>query len=437
VCHASTHASALVARALTNYTAHYFCSLAMYRQWRGLLDVMLEASEHPRPEAWEDTIRSFRTWLGKHADLVRSITVSKGTGEDAETVSRSLPAQQTLAAALLEFQGNSTASGTAGTGSTAASDGQLQLQVYSSDCMGSSFILESLGSSHITALSLSLPQHSRADPSLPSSQHLMSAFKRLDKLQSLSLSFKVHQPMSEACCKAMARLSNLTALDLGVGLNTGTMRALQLPEVLPALPLQRLRLCCSYESTNPVWDLSSFTQLTDLEFPFPTSCSDFNDPPPSLKLPAQVQVLNILCGGSDAFDEQRNGSDDDDFFEPQLTSPPAVLVDHLTALLQLQAFSTTTAHALPDYVIQHLAGLSTLQDISISYECADAARGNQQDWVHMQHLKQFSIDLYSHFSDYRPVSHGELHELLSTVGCLTTLTSLKVSRSYTLLTDAH
>jgi hypothetical protein len=106
-------------------------------------------------------------------------------------------------------------------------------------------------------------------------------------------------------------------------------------------------------------------------------------------------------------------------------SPP-ILVNHLTALQQLQAFSTTTAFALPDYVLRHLAELPTLQDISISYECADAARLNQQDWVHLQHLKHLSINLYSKHIMYRPVSRAELHDLLGAVGSVTTLTSLQV-----------
>jgi hypothetical protein len=402
------------------------------RQWRGRLDVELEASEHPRPEAWEDTIRSFSTWLGKHADLVRSITVNKGTGEDAETVGRFLPAQQALAAALLRCQCNSNGSGTASSSdnnSAAASEGLLQLQAYSSDCMGSSSILQALWSSHITALHLSLPQHSRADASLPSSQHLMSAFKDLNKLQSLSLSFELQQALSEACCKAMGGLSCLTKLDLGVGLNAGTMKVLQLPEVLPSLQLQQLRLHCNYEGTNPVWDLSSFTQLTELEFTFASPSAFVHDPRPTLKLPAQVWVLDISGGGLNAFTKQLGVADNDyyNYVNGQVKphSPP-ILVNHLTALQQLQAFSTTTAFALPDYVLRHLAELPTLQDISISYECADAARLNQQDWVHLQHLKHLSINLYSKHIMYRPVSRAELHDLLGAVGSVTTLTSLQV-----------
>jgi hypothetical protein len=363
-------------------------------------------------------MRSFEFWLGKHADLVRSITVKKGTGEDAETVSRYLPAQQTLAAALLKFLGNGTASGAASTSNAGAAGGSnkgpLQLEAYSSDCMGSSSILQALWSSHITSLHLSLPQHSRSDASLPSCQHLLSVFKRLPKLQSLSLTFQMHHPVSETCCKALARLTGLTHLDLGVGLNAWDMKALQLPEVLPTLPLQRLRLHCHYEHTNPIWDLSSFTQLTNLDFKFMAPKAPL-EPPAALKLPAQVRVLNIVCGGADAF------GDDDEFRPP---GPP--FINHLTALQQLQAFSTTTAHFLPDYVLRHLAALSTLQDISISYECVDAASHNQHDWVHMQHLKQLSIYLKPRYDTATPMSMTQLHQLMDAIGCASGLTSLQV-----------
>jgi hypothetical protein len=279
-----------------------------HRECRGRLDVLLDASKHPSFEAWEDAMRSFEIWLGKHADLVRSITVTKGTMDDADAVkSRSLAAQKILAAALVKFLGNSTASGAASTsnagaagssnaGTSAARADKLQLQAYSSDCMASSFILDSLWSSHITSLSLSLPQHSRTDRALPSCQHLLSALKRLPKLQSLSLNFQMHHPISETCCKALARLTSLTALDLGVGLNVWDMNTLQLPDVLPWLPLQRLRLHCNYEHSNPRWDLSRFKQLTDLDFKFKMPRDPLN-PPATLKLPAQVRVLNIVCGG--------------------------------------------------------------------------------------------------------------------------------------------
>jgi hypothetical protein len=110
--------------------------------------------------------------------------------------------------------------------------------------------------------------------------------------------------------------------------------------------------------------------------------------------------------------------------------PP--VIDHLTRLQQLQAFSTTTAHALPEYVLRHLAEVSTLRDVSISYERADAASRNQYDWVLMQHLKQLSIDLKPTETRHTTgtlMSLPQLHQLLGSISYASTLTRLQVRSS--------
>lgn len=156
------------------------------------LDVTIELEDYNHA-AFLGNISSFISWLQHHAGLVHSINIFQRQDYADNYIAQTRPAQEFLAAAL-------TAASNIGI-STSASAQPLQLQAYSSDCMGGRSLLQALVSAHLTSLDLSLPQHSRTDATLPSCQDLAAAFERLSSLQSLSLCFKLKQSVSDGLCR--------------------------------------------------------------------------------------------------------------------------------------------------------------------------------------------------------------------------------------------
>lgn len=387
----------------------------LYKHCPQCLDVSLEADEHA-PAVWSGTIRSFSMWLLHHAGLVRSISISKGTCGDADEICRDMSAQQTLAAAM---------SASSSTTTTSAGAGQhLQLQAYSSDCMGSACILQALPATHITSLQLLLPQHSRTDPTLPSCSQLASAFERLGHLQCLTLSFRVQQSVSDSLFEGLVRLTSLADLTLGLLLGSGTVVMLQ--GVLAQLPLLCLQLRCTYVSDSGLI-LQHLTQLTDLELRL-SEASWLTAG--HVTLPTQLKALNIKAHVFDPFTTRpvfgiRRHPESPLRFETG-TFPP--LLGNLTDLRQLQVFKSSTLHQLPHALIQHMAQLSSLQEVSLSYDSLQAAAGNHSDWVQLRHLRRLGVSWADSETYPEPIfSRATLSDVLRSVGAVKTLTSLRVS----------
>lgn len=290
----------------------------------------------------------------------------------------------------------------------------LQLQAYSSDCMGSKCILEALPAAHLTSLQLSLPEHSRTNPALPGCNHLASAFKRLTGLRSLSLAFEARQTLAVKTCDAISHLTNLTHLSLAVGLTDGTMTDNRLAAAMAALPqLQLLQLRCISEDSLERWRLGHLKQLTELQFVLQDPACHLVQ----LQLPTQLKVLNVHAPHTNVF--ERSG---------YIAAPC-----NLMALQSLQAFSAVVGAPLPDPVVQHLAQLTSLQDVSMGYASMRAAAGNMQDWSKLRHLQRLCIRAAASegeegMSSCNSIDRRELLSLMGWVGAVTSLTSLKVRK---------
>jgi hypothetical protein len=323
-------------------------------------------------------------------------------------------AQQTLAAAM---------TAASSTTSTDEAVGQhLQLQAYSSDCMGSACILQALPATHLTSLQLSLPQHSRTDPTLPSCSQLASAFERLGRLQCLTLFFRVQQSVSGSLFEGLARLTSLTDLTLGALLDSGAVMALQ--DGLRQLPLLRLQLRCSYLPGTVGLNLQHLRQLSDLELRLSQGC--WLESWRSI-LPTQLKAFNVKAHRLDPFITRfAMRRDHDGHVSETVTFPP--LLENLTDLQQLQVFKSSTLYQLPHELMQHLVQLSSLQEVSLSYDSVQAAAGNHADWAKLLQLRRLGVSWAS--SEAYPAfgcSRSVLHNVLRSMGAATTLTSLRVS----------
>lgn len=405
------------------------------------IDVALTASKDAASQAWWCTISSFCSWLHHHGGLVRSIDISKSLALDFSAFS-CWPLQEALATALIaaaeadsrksstaaaaaapsaqpqDTKGNPTAAGGADNAAVPTSQPFLQLRSYSSDCMGSRCILDALPAAYLTSLQLSLPQHSRSDESLPGCNDLAAAFERLHNLQSLSLSFKLRQALSERCCSSIGSLTKLTQLNLAVELAAPTVAVLQ--AAMQLLPLQLLQLRCTYESWVG-WNLGPLTLLTELQL----HVRDVSTPRPrALELPEQLKILTLNGARANLFGAELAGTG------PELTWARewgAEVPCNLTSLQHLQAFSLKTWQPLPNALVQYLTQLTSLQDVSLAYESVRAAISSRQDMGKLKQLQRLRISWANMDSaGAAVVQRGELLQLMACWGALTTLTSLKV-----------
>lgn len=203
-----------------------------------------------------------------------------------------------------------------------------------------------------------------------------------------------------------------------VALNAKTVAAVQ--DALPQLPLQCLHLNCAYESWTG-WDLRQLTQLTELHLQLPRFTFMQNH---HVQLPQQLLIFGIKAHGRlDPFVVTPIGTELEDGQMSNSVLPP--LVQNLTDLQQLQAFSSSTYNSLNESVIQFLLQLTSLQDISLGYDSILAAAGNSKDWVKLKQLQRLSILWCWHDDLY--FGRHELEDVMEDLGAVTSLTSVWVS----------
>lgn len=388
----------------------------LYSSWPACsIDIEVKA-DNVAPATWQAIVSSFVHWLPRHAGVVRSICISKGEQNGSTECLMQYTYPQLQLAVGRALQAASSAQG--GLSAAAGHHRLLQLQEYSSNCMGNSCILQALPAAHLTALQLALPQHSRTDPAMPSNQDLKAAIRRLTNLQSLSLTFKLQQTLSTACCEAFAALSQLTSLELGVCLSAnGTSLLLQ---SLQAAPLQKLQLRCSYESWHGL-DLVPLTHLIELQLLLVQPEVDA-----AVLLPLQLKVLAVKA----LMFDQYTGPCSFDINTGEYQYGPPVL-RNFTDLQHLQAFSSTTCNYLPSSLFDHLAQLPSLQDLSLAYKDIWSAGLNHWEWSRMSQLHRLRIGCA--FRESEPPwrvscceAMGELEHVLCSITDVTSLTCLQV-----------
>lgn len=228
-------------------------------------------------------------------------------------------------------------------------------------------------------------------------------------------------PSRPTCGRALTALTSLTDLTLGVGLEPTALGAVL--DALQQLPLQRLQLHCAYVAWRGL-DLQQLTQLTELQLKVPNIPERMNQGSCHIHLPCQLSVLHVRVYAIDV-----PAATALEWRQALSRFPYVPVFANLTELQQLQAFSSETSLQLPEPLVQHLAKLTTLQDVSLAYNSVQAAACNRQDWVKLKHLQRLSILWADRDSciNSRPFDRAALAGVLQCVGAVTTLMSLKVS----------
>jgi len=189
---------------------------------------------------------------------------------------------------------------------------------------------------------------------------------------------------------------------------------------LQAAPLQKLQLRCSYESWQGL-DLVPLTHLTELQLLLVKHEVDA-----AVLLPLQLKVVAVKAVMFDPY----TGPCSFDINTGDYQYGPPVL-QNLTDLQELQAFSSTTRNYLPGGLFNHLAQLPSLQDLSLPYKDIWGAGMNHWERSRMSQLHRLRIGCVFRESDppWRcdcSEALAELEHVLCSIAALTSLTSLQV-----------
>jgi hypothetical protein len=363
-------------------------------------------------------LRSFAAWLPKHAQLVRSIhadvylNMFGVVNRDQECVAMGQQLQEALQAAAAATAAAAAAQGAVAqplpaalsaaeaapaTGSSATDTAlaapycqqhlqRWRLASFSCNVQGAAGMLDALPAHSLTHLELGLA-HSRET----SLKELLAGLVRLSSLQlKLAMFTQVCDSISDSCLTCLARLTQLTSLELEGYAWDGVFVQQLLHQPLPQL--QQLQL--KFQTRLPALDLAHLTQLQRLT-------GDSSDgrfsPAEGFVLPAQLQHLQLMVADSG---------------RALASVLPLQQLQHLDLL----------ANFTEQQPLLQLTQLPALQHITLRYRSMYFAAQAAAAWAQLPQLREMRLE--DGDFDGRPPSEDEMEMVMQGLAGCTGLTKL-------------